>query len=74
MIFHLTLKNSSENFLEQSEIRGIINLINEIEEIELIGAWQDTLDYSAYIVVNTASYETIFDIIKSNIPNRIVFY
>ena len=73
MIFHLTLKNSSENFLEQSEIRGIINLINEIEEIELIGAWQDTLDYSSYIVVKSESYETIFDIIKSNIPNRIVF-
>ena len=73
MIFHLTLKNSSENFLEQSEIRGIINLINEIEEIELIGAWQDTLDYSSYFVVKSESYETIFDIIKSNIPNRIVF-
>ena len=33
MIFHLTLKNSSENFLEQSEIRGIINLINNLASL-----------------------------------------
>ena len=71
MIFHLTLKNNSENFLEQTEIREIINLINEIEGINLIGAWQDTLDYSSYIVVKSESYETIFDIIKSNLETNI---
>ena len=73
MKFHITLKNSSEDFLEQSEIQGIINLINEIEEIELVGAWKDKLDYSTYIVVNSENYEIIFDLINSNIPNRIVF-
>ena len=73
MIFHITVKNSLENFIEQSEIKGITNLINDLEDIELIGAWQDSLDFSFYFVVKSKSYELIFDLIKSNITYKIVF-
>ena len=73
MIFHITVKNSLENFIEQSEIKGITNLINDLEDIELIGAWQDSLDFSFYFVVKSESYELIFDLITSNITNKIVF-
>ena len=73
MIFHITVKNSLENFIEQSEIKGIINLINDLEDIELIGAWQDSLDFSFYFVVKSESYELIFDLITSNITYKIVF-
>ena len=73
MIFHITVKNSLENFIEQSEIKGITNLINDLEDIELIGAWQDSLDFSFYFVVKSKSYELIFDLITSNITNKIVF-
>ena len=73
MIFHITIKNSLENFIEQSEFKGITNLINDLEDIELIGAWQDSLDFSFYFVVKSESYELIFDLITSNITNKIVF-
>ena len=73
MIFHITVKNSLENFIEQSEIKGITNLINDLEDIELIGAWQDSLDFSFYFVVKSESYELIFDLITSNITYKIVF-
>ena len=73
MIFHITVKNSLENVIEQSEIKGIINLINDLEDIELIGAWQDSLDFSFYFVVKSESYELIFDLITSNITNKMVF-
>ena len=73
MIFHITVKNSLENIIEQSEIKGIINLINDLEDIELIGAWQDSLDFSFYFVVKSESYELIFDLITSNITNKMVF-
>ena len=73
MIFHITVKNSLENIIEQSEIKGIINLINDLEDIELIGAWQDSLDFSFYFVVKSESYELIFDLITSNITYKIVF-
>ena len=73
MIFHITVKNSLENFIEQSEFKGITNLINDLEDIELIGAWQDSLDFSFYFVVKSKSYELIFDLITSNITNKIVF-
>ena len=73
MIFHITVKNSLENFIEQSEIKGITNLINDLEDIELIGAWQDSLDFSFYFVVKSKSYELIFDLITSNITYKIVF-
>ena len=73
MIFHITIKNSLENFIEQSEIKGITNLINDLEDIELIGAWQDSLDFSFYFVVKSKSYELIFDLITSNITYKIVF-
>ena len=73
MIFHITVKNSLENFIEQSEFKGITNLINDLEDIELIGAWQDSLDFSFYFVVKSESYELIFDLITSNITNKIVF-
>ena len=73
MIFHITVKNSLENVIEQSEIKGIINLINDLEDIELIGAWQDSLDFSFYFVVKSESYELIFDLITSNISNKMVF-
>lgn len=73
MIFHITVKNSLENFIEQSEINGITNLINDLEDIELIGAWQDSLDFSFYFVVKSESYELIFDLITSNITYKIVF-
>ena len=73
MIFHITIKNSLENFIEQSEIKGITNLINDLEDIELIGAWQDSLDFSFYFVVKSESYELIFDLITSNITYKIVF-
>ena len=73
MIFHITVKNSLENVIEQSEIKGIINLINDLEYIELIGAWQDSLDFSFYFVVKSKSYELIFDLITSNITYKIVF-
>ena len=66
MIFHITVKNSLENFIEQSEIKGITNLINDLEDIELIGAWQDSLDFSFYFVVKSKSYELIFDLITSS--------
>ena len=42
MIFHITVKNVLDSFIEQSEIQGITNLINDLENIELIGAWQDS--------------------------------
>ena len=51
MLFHITVKNSSENFIEESEIQGITNLINNLEDIDLIGAWHDNLNYSFYFVV-----------------------
>ena len=73
MIFHITVKNSLENFIEQSEFKGITNLINDLEDIELIGAWQDSLDFSFYFVVKSESYELIFDLITSNITYKIVF-
>ena len=73
MIFHITVKNSLDNVIEQSEIKGIINLINDLEDIELIGAWQDSLDFSFYFVVKSESYELIFDLITSNITYKIVF-
>ena len=73
MFFHITVKNSLENFIEQSEIKGITNLINDLEDIELIGAWQDSLDFSFYFVVKSKSYELIFDLITSNITYKIVF-
>ena len=73
MIFHITIKNSLENFIEQSEFKGITNLINDLEDIELIGAWQDSLDFSFYFVVKSKSYELIFDLITSNITYKIVF-
>ena len=73
MIFHITVKNSLENFIEQSEFKGITNLINDLEDIELIGAWQDSLDFSFYFVVRSESYELIFDLITSNITYKIVF-
>ena len=73
MIFHITVKNSLENFIEQSEFKGITNLINDLEDIELIGAWQDSLDFSFYFVVKSKSYELIFDLITSNITHKIVF-
>ena len=73
MIFHITVKNSLENVIEQSEIKGIITLINDLEDIELIGAWQDSLDFSFYFVVKSESYELIFDLITSNITNKMVF-
>tara|TARA_B100001167_G_C16702913_1_gene272579 strand:+ start:391 stop:720 length:330 start_codon:yes stop_codon:yes gene_type:complete len=73
MIFHITVKNSLENFIEQSEFKGITNLINDLEDIELIGAWQDSLDFSFYFVVKSKSYELIFDLITSNITYKIVF-
>ena len=73
MIFHITVKNNLENFIEQSEIKGITNLINDLEDIELIGAWQDSLDFSFYFVVKSESYELIFDLITSNITYKIVF-
>ena len=73
MIFHITVKNNLENFIEQSEIKGIINLINDLEDIELIGAWQDSLDFSFYFVVKSKNYELIFDLITSNITYKIVF-
>jgi len=73
MIFHITVKNSLENIIEQSEIKGIINLINDLEDIELIGAWQDSLDFSFYFVVKSESYELIFDLITSNITYKMVF-
>ena len=72
MLFHITVKNSSENFIEESEIQGITNLINNLEDIELIGAWQDNLNYSFYFVVNSENYELIHDLIKSNISHNIV--
>ena len=72
MLFHITVKNSSENFIEESEIQGITNLINNLEDIELIGAWQDNLNYSFYFVVNSENYELIYDLIKSNISHNIV--
>ena len=72
MLFHITIKNSSENFIEESEIQGITNLINNLEDIELIGAWQDNLNYSFYFVVNSENYELIYDLIKSNISHNIV--
>tara|TARA_B100000470_G_scaffold210807_1_gene189233 strand:- start:103 stop:432 length:330 start_codon:yes stop_codon:yes gene_type:complete len=72
MLFHVTVKNSSENFIEESEIQGITNLINNLEDIELIGAWQDNLNYSFYFVVNSENYELIYDLIKSNISHNIV--
>ena len=73
MIFHITVKKSLENFIEQSEFKGITNLINDLEDIELIGAWQDSLDFSFYFVVKSKSYELIFDLITSNITYKIVF-
>ena len=73
MIFHITVKNSLENFIEQSEFKGITNLINDLEDIELIGAWQDSLDFSFYFVVKSKSYELIYDLITSNITYKIVF-
>ena len=72
MLFHITVKNSSENFIEESEIQGITNLINNLEDIELIGAWQDNLNYSFYLVVKSENYELIHDLIKSNISHKIV--
>ena len=73
MIFHITVKNSLENFIEQSEFKGVTNLINDLEDIELIGAWQDSLDFSFYFVVKSKSYELIYDLITSNITYKIVF-
>lgn len=72
MLFHITVKNSSENFIEESEIQGITNLINNLEDIELIGAWHDNLNYSFYLVVKSENYELIYDLIKSNISHNIV--
>jgi hypothetical protein len=72
MLFHITVKNSSENFIEESEIQGITNLINNLEDIELIGAWQDNLNYNFYFVVKSENYELIYDLIKSNISHNIV--
>ena len=72
MLFHIIVKNSSENFIEESEIQGITNLINNLEDIEMIGAWHDNLNYSFYLVVKSENYELIHDIIKSNISHNIV--
>ena len=72
MIFHITIKNVLDSFIEQSEIQGITNLINDLENIELIGAWQDSLDFSFYFVIESESYELLFDLITSNISNKIV--
>ena len=72
MIFHITVKNVLDSFIEQSEIQGITNLINNLEDIELIGAWQDNLNYSFYFVVKSENYELIYDLIKSNISHNIV--
>ena len=72
MIFHITVKNVLDSFIEQSEIQGITNLINDLENIELIGAWQDSLDFSFYFVIESESYELLFDLITSNISNKIV--
>ena len=71
MLFHITVKNSSENFIEESEIQGITNLINNLEDIELIGAWQDNLSYNFYLVVNFNSIRLFLRKSSFDIPEVI---